>query len=296
MIFDHQNVSETELKEYIYNYASSYITGNIDIKDGTLSNDLFSESVDAGHTRGYNLVELDANDEFNMLSYDSNHSWWDKFWDFGFWAPDTAGNIKNIKAIEAVPLDYLLASTADSLLVNDSDWTNFKNYCNEAYANDCTPFLFRFSVTDYYSINTSVAESYKDVVGFTGAVTRDSGSVAQETLFFDFDIITLTFQADGVYTVVPCVSDPVDILKEVTPPLEESPWIAETLLNTVFPTGWFDTWGKWVLVAIAIVVAIVLIVVFWPVLLAVFKAFIKILIMPFKKLGELIKEKNKKRR
>lgn len=298
LIFDHQNISESELKEYIYNYANSYITGYIDIKDGTLSNDLFSESVDAGHTRGYNLVELDANDEFNMLSYDSNHSWWDKFWDFGFWAPDTAGDIKNIKAIEAVPLDYLLTSTADSLLINDSDWTNFKNYCNEAYANDCTPFLFRFSVTDYYSINTSVAESYKDVVGFTGAVTRDSGSVAQETLFFDFDIITLTFQADGVYTVVPCVSDPVDILKEVTPPLEEKPWVADSIsdaFKNAFNAQWFTNWGRWVLVAIAVVIGIVLIIVFFPVIVAVLKLIGRIFIAPFKAMKRSIDNRPERR-
>lgn len=285
LIFDHEKVSKEELKEYIYNYSNSYITGNVDIKDGRLSNDLFSEQVDSGHKRGYNIVELDANDKFNMLSYDSNHSWWDKFWTYGFWAPDTSGDIKNIRAIEMITEDVLSKATSDIIYVDSADMTNFKNFCNESYSAGKTPFLFRFAVNDYYSAKTSVATAYKNVVGFEGAETKDSGSVAQQTLYLDFDIITLTFQVDGVYTVVPVVSDPIDLVKEVTPPLEEKPWIADSIaqaFKNAFNAQWFTNWGRWVLVALAIVIGIVLIVVFFPVIVAVIKIIGRVFIAPFK--------------
>lgn len=299
ILFDHEKISKEELEEYIYNYSTSYITGNVDIKDGRLSNDLFSEKVDTGHKRGYNLVELDANDKFNMLSYDSNHSWWKKFWEFGFWAPDTSGDIKNIRAIEMITEDVLSKATSDSIYVDSADMTNFKNFCNESYSAGKTPFLFRFAVNDYYSAKTSVATAYKNVVGFEGAETKDSGSVAQQTLYLDFDIITLTFQVDGVYTVVPVVSDPIDLIKEVTPPLEKKPWIADSIaqaFKNAFNAQWFTNWGRWVLVALAVVIGIVLIVVFFPVIVAVLKIIGRVIVAPFKAMKKTADNRNRRRK
>lgn len=299
LIFDHEKVSKEELKEYIYNYSTSYITGNVDIKDGRLSNDLFSAKVDSGHKRGYNLVELDANDKFNMLSYDSNHSWWDKFWTYGFWAPDTSGDIKNIRAIEMITEDVLSKATSDSIYVDSADMTNFKNFCNESYSAGKTPFLFRFAVNDYYSSKTTVATGVKTEFDVEAPITKDSGSVAQQTLYLDFDIITLTFQVDGVYTVVPVVSDPIDLIKEVTPPLEEKPWIADSIaqaFKNAFNAQWFTNWGRWVLVALAVVIGIVLIVVFFPVIVAVVKIIGRVFIVPFKAMKKTADNRNRRRK
>lgn len=33
---------------------------------------------------GHNDKTIDLADTFNLMSYDSNHSWWDKLWDYGF--------------------------------------------------------------------------------------------------------------------------------------------------------------------------------------------------------------------
>ena len=45
--------------------------------------------------------------------------------------------------------------------------------------------------------------------------------VAQQTVFFDFDIIELTFNKNGVYHVIPVVSDPVDVVNEINAPEAE---------------------------------------------------------------------------
>ena len=44
--------------------------------------------------------------------------------------------------------------------------------------------------------------------------------VAQQSVFFDFDVIDLTFNKDGVYTVIPAVSDPIDIVNDLTSPTD----------------------------------------------------------------------------
>ena len=39
-----------------------------------------------------------------------------------------------------------------------------------------------------------------------------------QNVFLDFDIIDTTFNRDGKYTVIPVVSDPIDIISDITPP------------------------------------------------------------------------------
>lgn len=53
-------------------------------------------------------------------------------------------------------------------------------------------------------------------------VFRD-GYVAEQTVYLDFDLIETTFYKEGVYTVIPVVSSPIDILGPVTPSLPDDP-------------------------------------------------------------------------
>ena len=102
--------------------------------------------------------------------------------------------------------------------------------------------------------------------------------MAQESVFFDFDIIQLTFQRDGVYTVIPVVSSPIDIVNDITPPTDHSE----------------DAWWK---ILIAILILILLVYLLWPVLpyvikliASIFKWIIKIIVFPFKSLGKAFKK------
>ena len=75
-----------------------------------------------------------------------------------------------------------------------------------------------------------------------GAVNIKHGQAyyAQQTIFLNFDIIQLTFNKEGVLTVIPVVSDPIDIINPYTPP------------DTVHGNGAID----WKLVAILVGVAL----------------------------------------
>ena len=90
------------VQDYIYNYKNSLGHGYIDVNGRELYKDLFEGYVDEGRTMGYNNVNIDLGDTFDLNSYDSNHSWWDKLWDYGFSWPSTNGDYKNVAPIHVI--------------------------------------------------------------------------------------------------------------------------------------------------------------------------------------------------
>lgn len=87
--------------------------------------------------------------------------------------------------------------------------------------------LFRFAVTDYYSSTARF-----DMVGDTSMSDYD-GYVAQETVFLDFDVISLTFRnANRVEKILGVVANPIDIINGVDPPddlFPEEDWLMKIL-------------------------------------------------------------------
>lgn len=216
-------LTSEELLDYIYSYTLSYDKGTI---LNSISADLFEDSVDEGRTRGYNLKEIDSNDTFDMLSYDSNHSWWDKLLDYGFWAPETGGDLKNISPIEIVETDALNQDNqviSESLLINENDVNKFKTYYANETAKNKSVILFRFAQTDYYSASGFVMQN-------GSRISNDDMFLAYETVFLNFDIIELTFNKDGVYTTFAVVSNPIDIARDVTAPLKGFDWLTFILV------------------------------------------------------------------
>ncbi len=212
-------VHSSDLEEYIRAYTKTANKGYLPVEDGQISADLFLDTVDEGRTRGYNNIEVDANHKFNILSYDETHSGWDKFWDFFFNAPTTDDTRKNINPIYQMTASDLALSDSSfsyNMLVDDDDVKNIKSMGLEAKANGETPFLFRFAQTDYYS--AQLLSSHHSQIDLTP--DDDCADwLAQETVFLDFKIIHLTFNVDDELRTVPVVSDPIDIIPELTPPV-----------------------------------------------------------------------------
>lgn len=285
-----KKVTSQELIEYINEYSSKSTGTKLSIKNGEVLENIFYSYVDDGHTKGYNLVEIDAEDSFDLLDYDSNHSGWMKFLQYGFHAPSTDDGLKDIKPIVAV--ESLYGLSADNLLVNGNDFNKFKNFCTESLADDSTPYLFRFSVSDYESYDATV---HKNNSWLTIGGTNSNTTMSSETVYLDFDIITLTFARNGVYTVVPVVSNPIDIVGDITPPLENNEsWVLQKIGVKI--GNWFNSWGKWLVIALAIVIGIVLIVVFFPVIVAVLKIIGRVIIAPFKAMKKTAENRNRRRK
>lgn len=274
-------LSSDTLKDWIYTYDKSSANGYLPIKEGQISADLFLDSVDNDRTMGYNCVEIDASEEYDLLSYTANHGFWDKVCDYGFFATlfgkvPTDENVFGIEPIYAVTdqdVSYDNEGIAKTLLIDEGDVDEFKEYYEAAKKQDKTTFLFRFAVTDYFAGDVDIDDTKSE----TGLLIKDSAYMAQETLFMDFDIIQLTFNRDGVYHVIPVVSSPVDVVGAITPPVE------------------FDGY-EWWKILLAVLLLILLIVILFPVLPWIIKGVFWLISLPFKAVAALFKSIDKARK
>ena len=261
------------LEDYIYNYDLSFNKGTIEVNE-KISADLFSDEVDTGRTKGYNRKEFDSDGLFDILSYDSTHSGWDKFWS-GLWGYETSEEFKNVQPIYAVTDTDMLQTDSNlskNLLINEDDIEDFRYYYSKATLENKTVFLFRFAVTDYHAEDAII---YK-IENNNLSRIRNQASVVEETVFLSFDIIQLTFNKEGIYTVIPVVSNPINIISDLTPPVQPS-----------------FNWLRWVLIALAVIVLIIILAPFLPTIFKglweIIKFIFKIIIAPFKWIASLFK-------
>lgn len=228
---------------YSETFGSSF--GEV-IKDGRLSSDLFASSVDEGRTRGYTCLDIDADED--LLSWESyndiEHGFWERVenWFTGY-KPEDVG-VSDLTPIQVLTAqDFKLNDTAlaDSLYINYNDVDDLRDVYDQAITIDGADdeekvvVLFRFAVTDYYSSMVHIRTSGDPIV--------NEAYRARETVFFDFDIIQLTFNDNGVYTVIPVVASPMDFVNDITSPTfipeEGTPlwvWIAVAIVAVVVTT------------------------------------------------------------
>jgi hypothetical protein len=146
-----------------------------------------------------------------------------------------------------------------------------------------TTFLFRFAATDYFSGLLSIHRPTFGGAGYDQIWTQQA-YMAQETCFFDFNIIQLGFSKDGVIYVIPVVSSPIDIVNGITPP-----W---------FVPDETPDWLKWLLMLLLLVVLIVLLAPVLPHIISfvvwLIKCVLNILLLPFKLVGKAVKAGKRK--
>lgn len=261
------DISGTVLADWIYNYKNSLGHGYIDCNDRKISRDLFLDRVDDGRTMGYNDRTIDLKDTFDLKSYDSNHNWWNRLWDYGFSWPKTDGDYRNISPIyEVQDTDFVGSDEEISarLLVNRGDVGELKRYYEAERKRDRRVVLFRFASTDYFC----------GIASPTGATVNPDTYVAQETVFLDFDIIELTFNRNGSQWVIPVVSSPQDFINSITAPQKETQW--------------------WKIV-LAIVLLILLLVLLMPVLPTIIQIVVSVILLPFRLVRRVIRSIRKKK-
>ena len=275
-------LSAETLQSYCEQYDKSFEKGHLQFNEHDFSADLFTDSVDSGRKRGYNLREFDItnpDDLWQINSYDSTHNWWQKFLDYGFGSIKTNDDYSDLLPIQMLKSeDFAVSNVSDHLKVNPDDVGRLKDYYNASVKdgnNDGKPdnavFIFRYAQTDYWAIDATVKELS------TG--NTNAAELRQGTQFFDFDILTMTFNKDGDLTTLGCVSSPVDHWTGYTPSIE--------------PTT--PDWWKLVKLALGLIVVILLIVLLYPVLSPILGFIVKgllwLITAPFKALGKLFKRK-----
>ena len=238
-------LSASRIQSYIENYNKTFVNGTINIPGKKISADLFSKDLDAnrksvayvGNDIHHKLVNIDANDEFDMLNYQESNSGWKRFFAglFGLGPSEVSQSYKGISPIHIVTDEERNgANISTTLLIDNSDsaLSEFTNFYDTEKAKGNKTVLFRFAQTDYEAIPVI---AYNEHTGTN--ISKQYGKdtfVVRESVFLNFDIIELTFSKEGKYTVIPVVSSPIDIYNDITLPEVEDPWAwLETLLAIV---------------------------------------------------------------
>ena len=249
------SVAGNELYDWILNYKERYAKTDevLPIKDGIISAEMFESDIDESRKvknergevkQGYSYYDFDAGlDLQKMESWTgSNPAFTNKVEEFGFLAA-IFGKFTEEENIELSPIEVIhwenedkifgnketvdltdadKQAIVDSLYVNYDDVDNLHAAYKEAAANNERLVLFRFSTTDYYSeIADLIIPEPLELSPFTHTITLNQAYIAQQSVFLDFDIIQLTFNDKGTYTVIPVVSNPIDIVDPITPPSEQ---------------------------------------------------------------------------
>ena len=290
-------IQSNDLYEYIKNYRKSYTSGKLPIKDGTISADLFESDIDDSRKmnnengvikKGYSYYDFDADVDLQTLqSWSSTSpSFWDNWLNFGLGAAFTGGpneeskTVAPIQILKASDLTGTNAEIAERLLVNVNDVDAIKAEYNNAVTVSGTNdeekvvVLFRFATSDYYSEAVDIIEPN---AGFLWSDKHYEGEayIAQESVFFDFDIIQLTFNQDGEYTVIPVVSSPIDIVNDITPPV-----------NMPDEVDWWK-------IALALILVVLLLVLLAPVLPYIIQGIGWVVMLPVKAVKAIKNGKNK---
>ena len=258
------------LQAYLESYDKSYVNGALTFNGHEYSADLFDDGADEGRTKGYNLRTFDIGDPadyWDIRSYDDTHTWWDKLRDYGFGSIRTDDSFTDIPPIQMLTeQDFAVRDIAEHLKINPEDVSVLQDYFHAVKA-DSEVFLFRYAVTDYWAEDLSVFEIHN---GEYGTHHNGVGEIRQGTQFFDFDILEFTFNKDGVYTVIPAVSSPVDHISGYTPSIEPED----------------SDWWKWIAAAVLLVLLILLL---FPLLPYLVKGLVWLVLLPFKGIAALCK-------
>lgn len=156
-------------------------------------------------TNGENIGRTITADETFELRGSSSYK---NFWKWLF--SNSKGDITEFNPIQKVTWADISGLSNEKIcstyFVADEDVEEFKLYVKQQNAIKKSVYLFRFDIDTYYC-NTLACKNYDGTCGY----------VAQEPIYLDFDVISLTYEKDNVYTVIPVVSDPIDIIAGLEP-------------------------------------------------------------------------------
>ena len=216
------------LKDKLLN-NSQYLGGNL--LNDRYSEYLFEDYVQNGYERGYNRKEIKSSDMQNVFWHVTTKDFWQTAFSGNFNVETIYDSKKAIEVLTDSDLTGSNSEIAGSLYVNEKDVQSLKDEHAKAKAKGEKVVLLRYSTTQYMSAPcTSTYCRKADIDGGKTLVKTNcenwgksefNAYVSQETVYLDFDIISLWFTADGVETEIPVVHTPTDIISGLTPPLEE---------------------------------------------------------------------------
>ena len=165
-------------------------------------------------------LNIKADDTFKITNQVLGQNWWERLW--GNYHVEYTQTFDNIKAIQAVTSDDLTGDKSqicDKLYIAEQDFDDFYNFYNKNKTLS-TVYILRYRQSKYYSQDAALYHQEKGLLGEMEWELEDTNAYFfQQEMDLDFDIIDVTF-SDGVKTtVMPVVSDPIDVVGSATPPI-----------------------------------------------------------------------------
>ena len=189
------------------------------------------------------LVKRTFNIDGNGYTYVDNvenQSKWNEIW-FGTKYKDYT--YSPIQTISKTDLSLSAEAFSEIYLVDKKDAQKFLDNAKSAYDSGKVPVLLRHAVTDYTSYKARFDALSND------AMSETDGYVAQQTVFLDFDVISLGFKDVNGYNdvVIGVVANPIDIINDITAPenfMEQEWWqrLYALLLIIVFVVIFMFCW------------------------------------------------------
>lgn len=251
-------ITANKIFERAKEYTSIRVTDNL--LCNKYAQDLFVWEVDEGRQYGWqgtdgSGVVIDAGETFDINGFEPGSKLNDWIYNLLYKNLDY-DDIKDVSPIYPVKDSDIVGSAenvAKRLLIAEEDVGSFIQTYNANKLAGKQTYLFRFALTEY------VARSLKgENAKYFGGGDEVVGYVSQQTVFLDFDIIWLKFVKEGVETIIPTVSSPIDIASGLNPPEINDP--LDWLRNTI---EWLkDNWKLLVIGIVALGIIIALIVAF----------------------------------
>lgn len=178
-------------------------------------------------------LTIPVDQSFELLSYTNNHGWLSTIRDYGLFHGNLGDDITIDQAIYPLdPVDFVGDDDfiSSELYVDPSDIDEMKALVDSAEKKNQTVYLFRFNQQDYRSFPIYSVE-HADLSWSVSS--SEDGCYAEMDIYEDFDIMDISFRdQNGIVTILPVVSSPVDIYPDITPPPE---------IDSIFD-DWANTW------------------------------------------------------
>ncbi len=246
------SLSGERLLDYIYNYNRSYKNGKLDIKGG-ISKDLFCDSDD-GYFNKLTQVEICADDTYSLESIVREKKWYDFLDLFNLFAEYKSESYENIRAIVPVEKSDISMPKADFCKKYLIDVSAYDDVIASAKSDKETTYLFRFAQSAY--LTSKSLASRPDHKGYVYG--SDYNYCAQETVYLDMNISSITCRKDDVYHTFAVGANPIDAVADIDAPPEKfdkTGWWKDFFASV---KDWFEGNKSALIIAAIVIVCIVL--------------------------------------
>ncbi len=223
---DDYTVSRNALLAAMEEYTEKFGQGKA---YGGFNDDLFQ--TDSTGYNGATYIDISGDDLFDLEGFDTGNVLENWLWALfqGYDNPPIQ-DIEPIYPVQAGDLNQ--SDISNELYIAPQDEADFITYCEEQMEQDRTVYMFRYKVDDYVDKQAWIRYTGSGI----GPVFDEEASARYVTVDLGFDIISLGFQTDKGLTIVPVVSDPINVIPDLEPGDEildntnGVPWLTIALL------------------------------------------------------------------